>query len=174
MFFSLVPFNKVPVWYIYLRHSYLCMGQNFKPLGNRTAGFCPCFHIPAPVWDPQLFISVFPFALALQPPGGGVFRTWPQEVIFKRRNFRLGHRTDLCKNVSLQRTMCLHAENVGVGQHQWYHFGVGAPPILVYFSGDWDVHWGYWILTHGHLRSFLSLRPMRMWLQVKYQGSRRL
>ena len=19
----------------------------------------------------------------------------------------------------------------------------GAPPILVYFSGDWDVHWGY-------------------------------
>ena len=24
-----------------------------------------------------------------------------------------------------------------------FHFGVGAPPILVYFSGDWDVHWGY-------------------------------
>ena len=23
------------------------------------------------------------------------------------------------------------------------HFGVGAPPILVYFSGDWDVHWRY-------------------------------
>ena len=23
------------------------------------------------------------------------------------------------------------------------YFGVGAPPILVYFSGDWDVHWGY-------------------------------
>ena len=22
-------------------------------------------------------------------------------------------------------------------------FGVGAPLILVYFSGDWDVHWGY-------------------------------
>ena len=22
------------------------------------------------------------------------------------------------------------------------HFGVGAPPILVYFSGDSDVHWG--------------------------------
>ena len=28
---------------------------------------------------------------------------------------------------------------------------VGAPPILVYFSGDWDAHWGYGILTHGHL-----------------------
>ena len=23
------------------------------------------------------------------------------------------------------------------------HFGIGAPPILVYFGGDWDVHWGY-------------------------------
>ena len=32
--------------------------------------------------------------------------------------------------------------NLAVGQHQWYHFGVGAPPILVYFSGDWDVHGG--------------------------------
>ena len=35
--------------------------------------------------------------------------------------------------------------HVAVGQKQWYHFGVGAPPILVYFSGDWDVHWGYGI-----------------------------
>ena len=32
---------------------------------------------------------------------------------------------------------------MAVGQNQWYHFGVGAPPILVYLSGDWDVHWGY-------------------------------
>ena len=30
-------------------------------------------------------------------------------------------------------------------------FGVAAPPILVYFSGDWDVHWGYRILTHGQI-----------------------
>ena len=34
---------------------------------------------------------------------------------------------------------------------QWYHFGQGAPPIFVYFSGDWDVHWIYGILSHGHL-----------------------
>ena len=34
--------------------------------------------------------------------------------------------------------------------NQWYH-GVGAPPILVYFSGDWDVHWRYGMLTHGHI-----------------------
>ena len=26
---------------------------------------------------------------------------------------------------------------MGVGQNQWYHFGVGGPPILVYFIGDW-------------------------------------
>ena len=32
---------------------------------------------------------------------------------------------------------------MAVGQNQCYRFGVGAPPILVYFSGDWDVHWGY-------------------------------
>ena len=31
---------------------------------------------------------------------------------------------------------------LAVGQNQRYHFGVGAPPSLVYFSGDWDVHWG--------------------------------
>ena len=23
------------------------------------------------------------------------------------------------------------------------HLGLGTPPILVYFSVDWDVHWGY-------------------------------
>ena len=34
-------------------------------------------------------------------------------------------------------------------QNQWYHFGIGAPPILVNFTGDWDVHWGYGVLTHG-------------------------
>ena len=37
---------------------------------------------------------------------------------------------------------------MAVGQNQWYQFGVGVPPILVYFSGDWDVHWGYGILIH--------------------------
>ena len=40
-------------------------------------------------------------------------------------------------------------------------FGCGLKPrvpfwgrctsILVYFSGDWDVYWGYGVLTHGHL-----------------------
>ena len=42
-------------------------------------------------------------------------------------------------------------DHMAVGQHQWYHFGVGAPPMLVYFSGDGDVHWGYGVLTHSHI-----------------------
>ena len=46
---------------------------------------------------------------------------------------------------------------VAVGQNQWHHFGEAAPPILVYFSGNWDVHWGYGILAHGHVSlSFLD------------------
>ena len=44
-----------------------------------------------------------------------------------------------------------HNHDMAVGQNQWYHFGVGAPPILVYFSGSWDVHWGYGLLAHGHM-----------------------
>ena len=40
---------------------------------------------------------------------------------------------------------------MAVGQNQWYHFGVGAPPILVYFSWDWDVHWEFGMLTHGQI-----------------------
>ena len=32
---------------------------------------------------------------------------------------------------------------MAVGQNQWFHVGVAAPPILVFFSGDGDVHWGY-------------------------------
>ena len=37
--------------------------------------------------------------------------------------------------------------------NQWFHWGIGALPILVYFSGDWDVHWEYGALTHGHIHS---------------------
>ena len=33
------------------------------------------------------------------------------------------------------------------------HFRVGeiTTHFRTYFSGDWDVHWGYGILTHGHV-----------------------
>ena len=56
---------------------------------------------------------------------------------------------------------------MAVGQNQWYHVGVGAPPILVDVSGDWDVHWGYRVLTHGHTNIFLGptriINLMRFW-----------
>ena len=52
-----------------------------------------------------------------------------------------------------------------VGQNQWYHFGVGAPPILVCLSGDWDVHWRYGLLPHGQMsistRDTFWTRPTR-------------
>ena len=47
--------------------------------------------------------------------------------------------------------------HMAVGQNQWYQFGVGAPPILVFFSGDWDVHWGNGLLTHDHMGAKLWL-----------------
>ena len=43
---------------------------------------------------------------------------------------------------------CTPIWDMAVGQT--YHFGV-APPILVFFGEDWDFHWGYGILTHGHI-----------------------
>ena len=51
-------------------------------------------------------------------------------------------------------------------QTQSYHLGVGAPPILVYFSenfsGDGDVHWGYGSLTHGQIGLIVTFtRPER-------------
>ena len=51
------------------------------------------------------------------------------------------------------------ADHMAVGQNNG--FGVGAPPILAHFSGDWDVHWGYGILTHGHI-STQHKRPRDM------------
>ena len=47
-------------------------------------------------------------------------------------------------------------------QNQWYHFGIGAPPILVYFGGDWGVHWQYEVLTLGHMaQRFLTRSVLR-------------
>ncbi|WP_428379718.1 hypothetical protein [Marinobacter adhaerens] len=53
-----------------------------------------------------------------------------------------------------------------------YNFGVGAPPISVYFSGDWDVRWGYGLFTHGHLsegKNVLSI-VFGLWLALLLEG----
>ena len=46
-------------------------------------------------------------------------------------------------------------------------FWVFARHVRTYFSGHWDVHWGYGILTHGHVGkktsagfALVSLRPI--------------
>ena len=46
-----------------------------------------------------------------------------------------------------------------VGQHEWDPIlGVfGAPPMLVYVSGDWDVHWKYRVLKHRHIYIYLFI-----------------
>ena len=46
---------------------------------------------------------------------------------------------------------CLGAKMAMVQNH-WYHFGTGAPPILVCFIGDRDVHCKYGVLTHGQIK----------------------
>ena len=50
---------------------------------------------------------------------------------------------------------------MAVGQNQWYHFGVGAAPILVYFSGDWDGHCEYGILTHGQMSNLKMMEVLQ-------------
>ena len=46
-------------------------------------------------------------------------------------------------------------KHMALGQNQWYNFGAGAPPMLVYFGGDWDAHRGYGTLTHGHIEEYV-------------------
>ena len=80
--------------------------------------------------SPRLLQSA-PFKSLFFPGSKGSLRLQEQWVAFRDASSGFSH--------------------LAVGQHQWYHFGEGAPPILVYFSGDWDVHWGYGVLTHSHL-----------------------
>ena len=37
-----------------------------------------------------------------------------------------------------------------------------TPPILLYFSGDWDVHWGYGILIHGQVFVVILMHGCRL------------
>ena len=50
-----------------------------------------------------------------------------------------------------QVTACVALQHVAMVQNQWHHVGIGVPPSLIYFSGDWDAHWGYGVLTDGHV-----------------------
>ena len=47
-------------------------------------------------------------------------------------------------------------------QNQWYHFGVGefTPHFRTYFSGDWDVHWRYGVLTHSRVSQWEAAKML--------------
>ena len=50
------------------------------------------------------------------------------------------------------------------------HFGVGefTTHFRTYFSGDWDVHWDYWIMTHGHMNLWLVKgNPQDPYLEIR-------
>ena len=55
-------------------------------------------------------------------------------------------------NTWLKLTHHLFKYYMAVGQNQWYHFGVGAPPILEPILVGIGMFTGgtIWILTHGH------------------------
>ena len=57
--------------------------------------------------------------------------------------------------------------HMAVGQNQWYRFGLGAPPISTFFSGDWDVHWGYDLDFDPHPYSQVQQFPLGICLQVQ-------
>ena len=54
------------------------------------------------------------------------------------------------------------------------HLGCGSTPMVpfccrctTHFSGDWDVHWQYGLLTHGHFRTSRLARKSRGTFFVK-------
>ena len=76
----------------------------------------------------------------------------------------LGERSTVLRRGVNARVMELEGSpdvTYGCGSTIGSHFGVGAPPILVYFSGDWDVHWRNGTLTHGHM-------GVGVWVKVTY------
>ena len=98
---------------------------------REVGSLCVCVKIRAP---PKKGWS--PFGCCLKQPNRGVPRhagpCWKKREV-KRSFSRLVSGTHLA-----------------VGQNQW---DPGAPPIVEpSFTRDWDVYWGYGILTHGHVK----------------------
>ena len=42
--------------------------------------------------------------------------------------------------------------------------------VRTYVSGDWDVHWGYGVLTHSHMSEWVSFVGARFWVVLKGQS----
>ena len=103
---------------------HVAMGQNLAVVHlspNGTIGFDPYLFDPLKVelsGDPSRFVTA---QVTLPPP--------------EERGPRV-----LFRQASLGECGCLC--HLAVGQNQWHHFRVVHHPFLVYFNGDWDVHWG--------------------------------
>ena len=121
--------------------------QKLKTCGRGLQISQPSFGFPKPSgnrWperrQPQAFRSGLVFMGAFF-----VFFSLPQ-VLWSRGGGGWRLRKD-----SICWAMKQNENHMAVGQNQWDHFGVGAPPILVYFSGDRDVHWGYVFFLGGSI-----------------------
>ena len=68
----------------------------------------------------------------------------------KQKGFRAPSRNTAILLVFLKWVSFKH---LAVGQNQWYHFEVGAPPILVGILARIGMFTGgtIWVLTHGHI-----------------------
>ena len=72
-----------------------------------------------------------------------------------------GHSSPLNMATPPSQTWDSCPKHVAVGQNQWYHFGVGAPPILEPILVGIGMFTGgtIRIFTHGHVGSFPMLSP---------------
>ena len=64
---------------------------------------------------------------------------------------------------------CLHPKaNCFGSKPMGSHFGVAefTTQLRTYFSGDWDVHWGYGLLTHGQMTLPLRYVTLLLFLYV--------
>ena len=93
---------------------------------NGTSGF-----------DPQPFTAVHVYLL-LALKGGSADLSFSNVLLFCFAAGLPTSRTPKCRGPCFR-------------QSPRHHFGVGAPPILVYFIGDWDVLWEYGLWIHGHI-----------------------
>ena len=63
--------------------------------------------------------------------------------------------------------VCFLRLDFGIRFHIWLWVKTNGTILGWIFSGDWDVHWEYGILTHGHLRwlVFVESTPLLMVLK---------
>ena len=61
-----------------------------------------------------------------------------------------------------KRSLWVLSSHLAVGQNgiPFWLVGEFATHFSRDFSGDWDVHWGYRVLTHGHLRASFKETPL--------------